>query len=149
MTMQKTAIGATIALASIGLFLTMLTAGVLTSSQSVQSNGSITAVNVGVYSDIGCAQNLTSIDWGVLPPGNSTSMMIYIKNTGNVPETLSMATSNWVPSNANTYLTLTWNRANYVLSPNTSVNATLTLTASSGAGALTTFSFNIIITGTQ
>jgi hypothetical protein len=149
MAMQKTAIGAIIGTAAIGLFLTMLTAGVLTSSQSVQSSGTITAVNVGVYSDSGCTQNLTSIDWGTLAPGNSTSRTIYIQNTGTIPVTLSMATSNWVPSNANTYLTLTWNRANYVLNPNTSVSATLTLTASSSAGAITTFSFNIIITGTQ
>ncbi len=149
MAMQKAAVGLTIGVAAIGLFLTMLTAGVLTSSQSVQSSGTITAVNVGVYSDSACTQNLTSVDWGILPPGNSTSKTIYVKNTGTIPVTLSMTTSSWVPSNAGTYLTLTWNRANYVLNPSTSVSATLTLTASSSAGALTTFSFNIIITGTQ
>ncbi len=149
MAMQKAAIGATIVVAAIGLFLTMLTAGVLTSSQSVQTNGNITAVNVGVYSDSGCTQNLTTIDWGALPPGNTTTRTIYIKNTGTIPVTLSMATSTWVPSNANTYLTLTWNRANYVLNAGASVSATLTLTASSSAGAITTFSFNIIITGTE
>jgi hypothetical protein len=148
MAMQKAAIGATIVIAAIGLFLTVLTAGVLTSSQTVQSSGTITAINVGVYSDSACTQNLTSIDWGTLAPGNSTTRTIYIKNTGTDPVTLSMTTSSWVPSNANTYLTLTWNRANYVLNANTSVSATLTLTASASAGALTTFSFNIVITGT-
>jgi hypothetical protein len=149
MAMQKAAIGAVIVVAAAGLFLTMITAGLLTSSQTVQSSGTITAVNVGVYTDSGCTQNCTSIDWGSMAPGNSTTITIYIKNTGTVPETLSMAASTWVPSNANTYLTLTWNRANYVLNPNTSVSATLTLAASSSAGSLTTFSFNIVITGTQ
>lgn len=149
MAMQKAAIGAVIAVAAAGLFLTMITAGLLTSSQTVQSSGNITAVNVGVYTDSGCTQNCTSIDWGTLAPGNSSSRTIYVKNAGTVPVTLSMATSTWVPSNANAYLTLTWNRANYVLNPNTSVAATLTLTASSGAGAITTFSFNIVITGTE
>ncbi len=149
MALQRAAIGGTIVIAAVGLFLTVLTAGVLTSSQTMQSTGSITAVNVGVYSDSGCTQNLTSIDWGTLAPGNSTTRTIYIKNTGTIPVTLSMATSGWVPSNANTYLTLSWNRANYVLAASTSVSATLTLTASASAGTLTTFSFNIVITGTQ
>ena len=148
MAMQKAATGSIIVIAAIGLFLTVLTSGALTSSQSVQSSGNVTAVNVGVYSDSACTQNLTSIDWGTLAPGNSTTRTIYIKNTGTDPVTLSMTTSSWVPSNANTYLTLTWNRANYVLNANTSVSATLTLTASASAGALTTFSFNIVITGT-
>jgi hypothetical protein len=149
MAMRKISMGAMIAVAVTGLFLTMLTAGVLTSSQTVQSGGTITAVNVGVYSDIGCTQNCTSIDWGTLAPGNSMTRTIYVKNTGTVSVTLSMATANWVPSNANTYLTLAWNRDSYVLAAGNSVSATLTLTASASAGSITTFSFNIIITGTQ
>jgi hypothetical protein len=140
---------AIIAIAVTGLFLTLLTTGLLTSSQTVSSIGTVTALNVGVYSDSACTQNCTSIDWGTLAPGNSTTKTVYIKNTGSVPATLSMATTNWVPSNANTYLTLTWNRANYVLNAGTSVSATLTLTASSSAGAITTFSVSIVITGTN
>ena len=114
MAMRKLSIGATIAIAVTGLFLTLIAAGVLTSSQTVQSSGTVTAVNVGVYSDIGCTQNCTSIDWGTLSPGNSTTRPIYVKNTGTIPITLSMTTTSWVPSNANTYLTVTWNRENSV-----------------------------------
>ena len=149
MSMRKISVGATIAIAVTGLFLTMVTAGVLVSSQTVTSGGTITAVNVGVYTDSACTVNCTSIDWGTLSPGNSTTRTIYVKNTGTAPVTLSMTTTNWVPTNANTYLTLTWNRANYALAAGTSVSATLTLTASASAGAITTFSFNIVITGTQ
>src|SRR3990170_4219073 len=149
MAIRKISTGATIAIAVTGLFLTLITAGALTTSQTVPSTGSITTVNVGVYNDAACTQNCTSIDWGTLPPGNSTTRTVYVKNTGTGSLTLSMTTANWVPSNANTYLTLTWNRANYVLNANTSVSATLTLTASASAGNITSFSFNIIITGTQ
>jgi hypothetical protein len=149
MAIGKISIGATIALAVTGLFLTLVTVGLLSSSQTVPSNGTVTAVGVGVYSDSACTLNLTSIDWGAISPGNSTTRTIYIKNTGTIPVTLSMTTGSWVPSNANTYITLTWNRANYVLNANTSVSAVLTLTASSSAGNITSFSFNIIITGTQ
>ena len=149
MAMRKLSIGATIAIAATGLFLTLVAAGVLTSSQTVQSSGTVTTVNVGVYSDIGCTQNYTSIDWGTLSPGNSTTRTISVKNTGTVPVTLSMTTPSWVPLNANTYLTVAWNRENSVLSAGSSVSATLTLTASASAGNITTFNFNIVITGTQ
>lgn len=148
MALRKLSIGATIAVAVTGLFLTLLTAGLLTTSQTVPSTGTVTAVNIGVYSDAQCTQNLTSINWGTIPPGNSTTRTVYVKNTGTTALTLSMTTASWVPSNANTYLALTWDRANYVLNPNTSVSAILTLTASASAGNLTSFSFNIIIAGT-
>ena len=149
MNLPKVSLGATIAIAVTGLFLTMLTAGALVSSQTVPSGGTITAVNVGVYTNSACTNNCTSIDWGTLSPGGSTTKTIYVKNTGTIPVTLSMATANWSPSNANNYLTITWNRANYALASGSSVSATLTLTASSSAGAITNFSFDIIITGTE
>lgn len=149
MAMRKVSTGAMVAIAVTGLFLTMVTAGVLVSSQTVPSVGTITAVNVGVYTESGCTQNCTNIDWGTLAPGNSTTRTVYVKNTGSVPVTLSMATGNWIPSNANIYLTLAWNRPNYVLAAGSSVSATLTLTASASAGSITAFSFNIVITGTQ
>ena len=147
--MKKISTGLTIAVAAIGLLLTMVAAGVLTSTQTVPSGGTISAVNVGVYTDSGCTVNCTNIDWGTLAPSASTTKTVYIKNAGTVPVTLSMIASAWVPSNANSFLIVTWNRAGSVLTPNTSVSATLTLTSSASAGSLTAFSFNIIITGTQ
>jgi hypothetical protein len=149
MNLPKLSLGATIAIAVTGLFLTMLTAGALVSSQTVPTGGTITAVNVGVYTNSACTSNCTSIDWGTLSPGGSTTKTIFVKNTGTIPVTLSMATANWSPTNANNYLTLTWNRANYALAAGSSVSATLTLTASGSAGSITNFSFDIVITGTE
>ena len=146
---RRISAGALIAIVATGLFLTLLTSGLLMSSQTVQSGGTVSSVNVGVYSDSGCTQNCTTLDWGAITPGNSVTRTVYVKNTGTLPLTLSMTTGNWVPSNANTYLTLTWNQGGAVLAAGNSVTAILTLTASSSAGNLTSFSFNIIITGTQ
>jgi hypothetical protein len=148
MNLPKLSLGATIAIAITGLFLTMITAGALVSSQTVPSGGTITAVNVGVYTNSACTVNCTNIDWGTLAPGASTTKTVYIKNAGTVPVTLSMVASSWVPSNANTYLSVTWNREGYALNPNSSVSATLTLTVSSSVSSLSTFSFNIVISGT-
>ena len=149
MELRKISTGAAIAIAATGLFMTLLTTGLLMSSQTLQSSGTVTAVNVGVYSDSGCTQNCTSIDWGTIAPGNSSTRTIYIKNIGTIPMTLSMTTGSWVPSNANTYISLSWNQGGTVLSAGQSTAATLTLSASASAGNITSFSFNITITGTE
>jgi hypothetical protein len=149
MAMRKISLGATIAIAATGLFLTLLTSGLLMSYQTVPSTGTITTVNVGVYSDVGCTQNLTSINWGTLYPGNATTRTIYVKNTGTIPVTLSMTTGSWAPTYANSYLTLTWTRGGTVLNAGQSISAVLTLSVASSTGNLTDFSFNIIVTGTE
>src|SRR5664280_2122671 len=81
--------------------------------------------------------------------GTATTQTVYIKNTGNIPETLTITTNNWNPTNATSSLTLTWNRQNTILNAGTSIQATLTLTAASNTGSLTTFSCDVTLTGTQ
>ncbi len=149
MALGKASTGALIAVSAIGLLFTMITAGALTSTQTVPFSGTIAGINVGVYTDSACTVNCTGLSWGTLSPGGSATKTVYIKNTGTIPETLSMAVINWVPSNANTYLTLTWDRPSYVLAAGSSVSATFTLTASASAGAITSFNANIVVTGTE
>ncbi len=149
MEFKKLSKGAIIAVVIAGLLLTVTTAAVLTSNQVVPLSGSITAVNVGVYSDSGCTQTATALNVGAINPGGTATQTVYIKNTGNVPETLTMAASNWSPSNATLSLTLTWNQQNTILSAGNSVPAVLTVTAASNCGSMTTFSCSVTITGTQ
>ena len=129
--------------------LTVTTAAVLTANQIVPLNGSITAVNVGVYSDSGCTQAVTTLNVGTLNPSGTATQTVYIKNAGNVPETLTMAATNWIPSNATSSLTLSWNQQNTILPAGNSIPAVLTLTAASNCGSMTNFSCSITITGTQ
>jgi ABC-type antimicrobial peptide transport system permease subunit len=131
------------------LLLTVTTAAVLSANQNVPLNGSITAVNLGIYSDSACTQTCSSLNVGTVNPGGTGTQTIYVKNTGNVPETLTMTANNWNPTNATTYLTLTWNQQNTVLPAGQSTQATLTLTAASNTGSLTTFSCSVTLTGTQ
>ena len=140
---------AIIALTITALALTLTTAAILSNNQTVPLNGTITAVNLGVYSDSACTQTVTALTAGTLNPGNTATQTIYIKNTGNIPETLTMTTNNWTPTNASSSLTLTWNRQNNVLNAGASVQATLTLTAAANTGSLTTFSCDVTLTGTQ
>jgi hypothetical protein len=149
MEFQKFSKFAVIAVAVVGILLTATTAALLSTSQTVPLNGTITAVNLGVYTDSNCTQTATALNVGTLSPGGTATQTVYIKNTGNIAETLTMTTNNWTPTNANTYLTLTWNRQNTVLNAGATTQATLTLTAASNTGSLTTFSCDITLTGTQ
>ena len=140
---------AVIALTITALALTLTTAALLSTNQTVPLTGTINAVNLGVYSDSGCSQTVTSLSVGTLNPGGTATQTVYIKNTGNVAETLTMTTNNWSPTNANSSLTLNWNRQNTILNAGVSTQATLTLTAASNTGTITTFSCDVTLTGTQ
>jgi hypothetical protein len=148
---MKLSTGALIAIIVAGIFLTLTTAGLVTVNQLIPTSGSVTAVstvNVGVYSDSACTQNLTSVSWGTLSPGGSVTKTVYVKNTGTSRITLSMTKTNWSPSSANGPITLSWNRENTALNAGQATTATLTLSVSQSISGITNFSFNIVITGT-
>jgi hypothetical protein len=152
MTFKRKAILPIIALALVGVALTVVTAAVLSSQDvPVPSSGTInqivTTVNVGVFSDSAGTVPCTNIEWGNLNPGATASRTIYIKNTGNVTETLSLSASGWSPSGAMQVLTLGWNREGVAVPINGVVAATITLGVDSNPGSVSSFAFNIIITG--
>jgi hypothetical protein len=142
---QKLPKTATIAL-TITLILLALTTTAAAQNQSPKRT--ITSVNLGIYSDSACTKTKTTLNFGTINPCSTTTQTIYIKNTGNVAEKLTMTTNNWNPTNAPTSLTLTWNRQNTVLKAGQSIQATITLKAAY-IGSLATFSFNVVLTGTQ
>jgi len=130
------------------MLLSLSTLGLLTISQNISSSGTITTVNVGVFSDSQCTQPLSTINWGSVSPGSTVSRTVYIKNTGGLPLTLSMSTSSWNPVTAGDFMAITWNRENAVLNAGDSVSAELVLTVDSDITEVTAFSVNIIISGT-
>jgi hypothetical protein len=148
MSLQKISMGAVIALIAIATFLTVTTAGLLSVNQAIPSSGTVTAVNVGVYSNSACTQNLTSINWGTISPNSSSTKTIYVKNTGNTQLTLSMTKINWNPANANGPITLTWNKEGTTLNAGQVTTATLTLSVSESISGITDFNVDIVITGT-
>jgi hypothetical protein len=124
----------------------------LTTTAAAQNQApkrTITTINLGIYTDSACTKAKTTLNFGTLNPGSTTTQTIYIKNTGNVAETLKMTTNNWTPTNAPTSLTLTWNRQNTVLKAGQSIQATLTLKAASNTGTIKNFSLNVVFSGTQ
>ena len=148
MAIPKLSGGAIIALAATAIFLTMTTAGLLSINQSVSSSGVISSVDLGVYQEWGCTNNLTSVAWGTLSPGDTATRTIYVKNIGTAPITLTMTTTNWNPTNANGPITLTWDRENTILDAGSVIAATLTLSVSPSISGITTFNMDVVITGT-
>ena len=161
MAMRRATMGTVLALAVMGLVMSAL--GALVTTRTVSNTGNILVVTpspspspspsptiqLGVYSDSGCTTTLSSIPWGTLSPGNTTTATMYVRNEGNVAVTLSIQATDWNPASASSYFAFDWNCTGYVLQPNEVVQALLSLNVSSSINGITSFSFDIIITGTQ
>ena len=134
---------------TLGLSLVSQTFTAAQTHRTVSSTGSILTIGVGVYTDSGCNTPLTSIPWGTLEPGESQNIVCYIKNEGTSASTLNMYTSNWSPSIAEDYLTLTWNYGGQYISPDSSRQITFTLIVEENIEGISNFSFDITIVGTS
>lgn len=171
MALKKVHVFAIIALVVVAVALSVVTAGLLASGSSespggsgggVGANGSngtnsservglggnvVSTVNVGVYNDADATVVCSNVDWGNLSPGSTAVRAVYVKNTGDVSETLSIAATGWNPSSAGSALTFGWNKEGTVLPAGAVVPTTLTLTVSPNTGDLSVFGFNIVVSG--
>jgi hypothetical protein len=146
MAMRKTTISAAFVVAAV--LLTTSALALLQSTKTISNSGNIKTVNVSAYQDSGCTLPLSSFAWGTLDPGSSTVRTMYIKNEGTTPMTLNMTTNTWSPTNASTYITVTWNQENTVVNAGNNVQANVTLTVSPSIAGIPSFTFTMVITGT-
>jgi len=140
---------ATIMLAVLGLGIAAVitVSGLLSNSRTLQSSGTVKAVNIGVYWDSGCTNATSTIGWGMLSPGESKNVTVYLRNEGNVALRSNMTVQNWVPTGSSSYIGLVWNRENQTVAVGSVVTAVLTLSVSPSITGITDFSFDIVITG--
>lgn len=117
-------------------------------SRTISNLGSVKGIGVGIYWDSTCTDRTSSINWGLLDPGSSKTVTVYVRNEGNTVATLSKATGNWNPSTASSYLSLNWDYTGQTLSVNQVLRIKLTLIVSSTISGITNFSFDITITAT-
>ena len=113
----------------------------------IASTGTVKAVNVGVYWNQNCTETVTTIDWGMLEPGESKNVTIYLKNEGNTPINLSLNTSNWNPAEARNYVNLNWTYSGENLQPDQALPATLILSVEQNVTNITIFNCDTIIIG--
>ena len=143
-----------VAIAALALIMYTLTLTVVSQVASPQvtektfSNaGSVKAIGVGIYWDENCTSEVSSINWGIIEPGSNENVTIYIRNEGNSVASLSMETSNWNPSNASNYITLSWDYGGLSINPEEVLRVTFTLSVSASIEGITSFSFDITIVG--
>jgi len=118
------------------------------SAKMIPSAGTVKGVGVGIYWNLGCTNQTSSISWGLLDPGSNKTVTVYIRNEGNAVVTLSKTTQNWSPPTASDYISLDWNYAGQTLNVNQVLQTKLTLVVSSSISGITSFSFDTIITAT-
>jgi hypothetical protein len=114
-------------------------------SRVIHNNAHVYCVGINIYWDPECTNPCTTINWGELYPGDTKTQQIYIKNVENTPCTLTMATSNWTPTEASNYITISWNYAGQTLNPSEILPVTFTLKVSEQVTGINDFTFDIII----
>lgn len=115
----------------------------------VPSGGNGATLSLGVFSNQACTQQLTSVDWGTLEPGQEATIACYVKNTSAKTVIVTASATSWNPAHASNYLSFQWNLQNAVIEPGAVTQAWLKLQVDSNIQNVTSFSFNIIITATQ
>ena len=75
--------------------------------------------------------------------------MIYLKNEAAEDVTLSMSLSDWTPSNAEDYITISWDCEGEVISPDQILVATLICSVSVDINGVSAFDVTIVISGTE
>jgi hypothetical protein len=108
----------------------------------------VRGVGVGIYWDQGCTNRALSLDWGLIELGSNSTVIVYVRNEGDSAVSLRMATSNWTPSVALGYITLTWTYSGKILSADEVIPMGLNLNVSPTVSGITDFSFDIVITAT-
>ncbi len=120
----------------------------LTTQKTISGTGSIKGVGLGVYWDPDCTNATSSLDFGLLEPNSSKSFTLYLENEGNSALTMNMTAENWNPANVTNYMTLTWNREGEQISPDEVIEFVITLSVSEDITGISSFSFDIVISGT-
>ena len=126
----------TVAYAAVLTFFTLPASGTVTISENAE---------IGIYSDSGANDLLSSITFGSIEAGTSKNQIIYVKNEGDLPFTITKSETNWSPSTASSYLTHSWNYDGGTVSPNQVVQITLTLLVSGNTPNGFSFDFDIKI----
>ena len=122
--------------------------GVMNTSKTLPSSGSIKTINVEVYWDFECIQNATAIDWGILEPGDIMNKTVYVKNSGSSNLVLTMSSTDWIPVEDENLFSFTWNMEGATVEADEVVQAVLMLEVSESITEGTDFSFKIVIEGT-
>ena len=109
---------------------------------------SVRGIGVGIYWDQECTNRTLSLNWGPIEPGSNSTVMVYVRNEAESAVSLWLATSNWTPLVALSYMTLIWTYPGRILSADEVIPMKLILDVSPTIIGISDFSFDIVITTT-
>jgi hypothetical protein len=118
-------------------------------SKAFVEASSVKGFGVGIYWNQACSNRTFSLDWGLIQAGSNKTLTVYIKNEGNSAVSLWLGTSNWTPSIALDYMSLSWNYSGQALGVGQVIPLELTLTVYPTISGITDFSFNTAIIATE
>jgi hypothetical protein len=102
--------------------------------------------SVAVYSDLGCAQPVNAVSWGVLSLGGVKNVVVYVRNEGASPLVLVLLAMNWTPPDADSCLGFSWNHQDLKLMP-AQVGEVILILSVAQESNITNFGFNILFEG--
>ena len=137
-----------IALVTLGLSQVTQTLSAEQAAKTYSNAGIIKNIGVGVYTDSLSKSPLASLQWGMLESDSRQYLTVYIRNEGNTATTLALHSTSWYPSNAESYLDLTWDNNGQLINPSDSVPVTFILTVSPAIEGITDFGFDLTIVAT-
>jgi len=114
---------------------------------NIQTTGQIESIGLKVYGDSNLTNELTEINWGVRNPGSVMPVTMYIYNDGTEPIHCTIETSEWIPTNADEVMSITWNYDGTIIMPQGVEQVIVSLVVSPLISGITNFSFVITIVG--
>jgi hypothetical protein len=99
--------------------------------------------SIDVYWDVKCMNGVKSIDWGLLSPGETKNLTVYVRNEGESDTVLLLNVYGWNPSGASNYLRVDWNYTGTSVKSGQNVAILLILAVDSRINGITSFSVSI------
>jgi len=135
------------ALAIVGLVLAAVVVGaVVYYSLRLHGHGTIKLVGLKAYSDPAATLEVSAVDWGLIPPGGVSQVLLYLKSTSTTPANWTLTTENWDPSAAQNFMVLTWDYDGGTLQPGEIRAVRFTLQVSVNISAIVDFALDIVVT---
>ncbi|MFX0108836.1 MAG: hypothetical protein ACFE7R_11160, partial [Candidatus Hodarchaeota archaeon] len=97
-----------------------------------------------------CREEVTSIDWGLLTPGSTSQMTVFVRNEEfHGPCYIILLTTDWEPAQARQYIHFSSNYDGKAIEFNEVLPVTLVLHVSDDIAGIADFRFDIVISGTD
>jgi len=131
----------------LAILIMLLAQKTLLQDKPIPNVSAVSTTKIGVYWDQNCTKTVTSIKWGVLSPGETKNITVYVRNEDNTTIILKVNTTNWNPEKAPEFLNFSYYPINLEIEIQKTAKITLTLHVHQNTSTIKQFSFDIIFEG--